>query len=124
MKKEDFKVGQTVYLLAIEYERFEYRVIERRIKEVTVLTVGKKYITVKFGGGGMRFDMTNEFREVTDYSPTYRLYLSKGDIQREFNRKETIKEIHEKIKYGGGLLKRMTEEDIQTILTIIRKYKW
>lgn len=123
MKKEDFKVGQTVYLLAIEYERFEFHRIERRIKEVKVLTVGRKYITVNLGGG-MRFDITNEFREVTNHSPTYRLYLSKEDIQREFKRKETIKEIQEKVKYGGGLLNRMTEEDLQTILTIIRKYKW
>ena len=123
MKKEDFKVGQTVFLLEQRFTEFEFHRIERRIREVKVLTVGKKYITVDFCGG-MRFDMTNDFREVTDYSPTYRLYLSKEDIQNEFKRKATIKEIQDKIKYSGGLLNRMTDDDLQTILKIIRKYKW
>lgn len=123
MKKEDFKVGQTVYLLAIEYERFEFHRIERRIKEVTVRTIGKKYITVSFGSG-MRFDMTNDFREDTAYSPTYRLYLSVEDIQKAFKRKETIQEIREKVRFGGGIFERMTDDDLQDILKIIRKYKW
>lgn len=121
MKKEDFKVGQTVYLLDHRWKEFEYHIIERRIKEVKVLTVGRRYITTDFCGG-MRFDITNEFRQDTQYTPTYSLYLSKEDIQREFKKKKAIKEIQEKITYGGGLLKRMTEEDLKTILTIIRKY--
>ena len=122
MKKEDFKVGQTVYLLEQRFTEFDYRRIQGFIKEVKVLKVGKKYITVDFYGG-LRFDIANEFREVTNYSPTYRLYLSKEDIQKEFQRKETIKEIQEKIRHSSGMLNRMTEEDLQTMLNIIRKYK-
>ena len=121
MKKEDFKVGQTVYLLGQRFAEFDYHRIERRIKEVKVLTVGRRYITTDFCGG-MRFDITNEFRQDTPYTPTYSLYLSKEDIQREFKRKEIIKEVQEKMKHCGGLLKRMTEEDLQTMLNIIRKY--
>lgn len=123
MKKEDFKVGQTVCLLANRYEEFDFHVIEKRIKEVKVLTVGRKYITTDFCGG-MRFDITNDFRQDTPYTPTYTLYLSKVDILKEFKRKETIAEINKKIKYDNRLLKRMTDDDLQTILNIIRKYKW
>lgn len=123
MKKEDFKVGQTVYLLACRYVEFDYLRIERRIKEVKVLTVGRRYITIDFAAG-MRFDMYNDFREDTPYTPTYKLYLSKEDILKDSKRKANIKEISTKITYDNRLLKRMTEEDLQTILTIIRKYKW
>lgn len=122
MKKEDFSAGQTVYLLERRFEAFEFRRIQGFIKEAKVRSVGRKYITVDYCGG-IRFDITNEFREVTDYSPTYRLYLSKEDIQNEFKRKDITKEIQEKIKRCGGLFNRMTEEDLQTILNIIRKYK-
>ena len=123
MKKEDFKVGQTVYLLAGRYEEFDCRIIERRIKEVKVVTVGRRYITTDFCGG-MRFDMTNDFSQDTPYTPTYRLYLSKEEILKEFKRKDTIREINMQITYDSRLLKRMTDDDLQTILTIIRKYKW
>lgn len=122
MKKEDFKGGQTVFLLDHRWKEFEYYRIERRIREVKVLTVGRRYITTDFCGG-MRFDITNEFRQDTPYTPTYSLYLSKEDILKEFKRKETIKEIQEKTKHGGGILKQMSDDDLQAILTIIRKYK-
>lgn len=121
MQKEDFKVGQTVYLLELRFTEFDYHRIERRIREVKVLCVGRKYITVDYCGG-IRFDMTNEFREVTDYSPTYSLYLSKEEIQRELKRKATINEINTKIIYNNSLLRRMTDDELQTMLTIIRKY--
>lgn len=122
MKKEDFKVGQTVCLLSNRYSEFEFHVIEKRIMEVKVLTVGRKYITVDYCGG-MRFDITNDFRQDAPYTPTYTLYLSKVDILKEFKRKETIAEIHKKIKYDNRLLKRMTDDDLKTILNIIRKYE-
>ena len=124
MKKEDFKVGQTVFLLEQRFTEFEFHRVERRIREVKVRTVGTRYITVDYCGGGIRFDITNDFKEVTNYSPTYRLYLSREDIQREFKRKEIIKQIHEKIRHSGGLLNRMTDDDLQTILATIRKYSW
>ena len=121
MQKEDFKVGQTVYLLEQRFAEFEYRGIQGFIKEAKVLTVGRKYITVHHHVP-IKFDITEEFREVTDFSPTFRLYLSKEDILNEFKRKEIIKEVHESTRYSGGLLKRMTDDDLQTILNIIRKY--
>ena len=121
MKKEDFTAGQTVYLMDRRFLEFDYRRIEGRIREVKVLTVGRKYITTDFLGG-MRFDITNEFRQDTPYSPTYNLYLSREDILNEFKRKETMKEIQENIRHGG-VLKRMTYDDLQAIMNIIRKYK-
>lgn len=82
MTKEDFKPGQTVYLLPIKYMAYEYRVIEKRIKETKVLSVGRKYITVEYGK--TKFDIGNEFREVTNYSIEYKLFLSKKDIENAF----------------------------------------
>lgn len=78
MHKNDFKVGQTVYLKTRKFGMcWEYEEIE----EATIKTIGRKYITVAVSPWReYQFDMEENFREKTDTSPTYDLYLSRQDI--------------------------------------------
>lgn len=123
MRKADFKKGQTVYLFPLRFGfDFPYHRIESQIREATVLTVGRQFLTVELYGSVKRFDMTNDFVEVNGFSPNYRLYLSKEDIRKEFKRKEDKKFICDSFKWRG-ILDRMSDEDVQTILDIIHKYK-
>lgn len=122
MRRADFKKGQTVYLLPIRFGSYEYRIIEGQIQEATVLTVGRQYLTVELYGRPKRFDMTRDFIEDTNYTPNYRLYLSKEDIRKEYKRNEEKKLIVTTFKWSG-MLDRMSDDDLQTIVDIIRKYK-
>jgi hypothetical protein len=120
MTKEDFKVGQTVYLLhVLNYGR--QSTLEERIKEVKVLSVGRKYITVNYWGN-MRFDITDNFREVTIYTPNYKLYLSKEKIFAEAKRYSMEKEVERAFRWENKIVRKMTTEDLQIILDIINKY--
>ena len=118
MKKEDFHKGQTVCLIKIDFLKYSYERIENSIKEVKVLSVGKKYITVDFFGK-MQFDMTNDFREVTKYSAEYKLFPSKEEIRKYLKRKQMEEEIREAFRSWSGTIKMLTYEELQTILEII-----
>ena len=122
MRKADFKKGQTVYLLPVRFVGYEYHRIEGLIREATVLTVGRQYLTVEYHGRPIRFDIFHDFREVNGFTPNYLLYLSKEDIRKEIKRKEEKKFICDSFKWRG-ILDRMSDEDVQTILDIVRKYK-
>lgn len=123
MRKADFKVGQTVYLFPLRYGfDFPYHRIEGQIREAKVLTVGRQYLTVELYGRPKKFDIFNDFVEANGCSPNYRLYLSKEDIRKEFKRKEDKKLIISSFKWNG-MLDRMSDDDLQTIVDIIHKYK-
>ena len=120
MKKVDFKKGQTVYLLPVRFMAFEYRRIEKRILETKVLSVGRKYITVHYGK--IKFDIANDFREVTNYSVDYKLYLSKEDIFRDFQRKQMEERITTAFHFPNHVTRKMTWDELQTVFNIVKKY--
>ena len=108
MNIKDFKVGQEVCLFITE-TNYNYRYmkddngnvpIEKRIIHTTITNVGKKYITVEHGCG-TKFDATDNFRQVTNYSPDYMLYTSVQAIydQMEANRLYNI--LRDAVYYGG-----------------------
>ena len=121
MKKEDFKVGQTVYILQILNFRND-ATIEERIREVKVLSVGRKYVTVDFWGQ-MKFDATKDFREATHYSPSYQLYLSKEQILQEFHRYSMQQTVMCAFDWSSGITRNMSQEDLQTVFDIVKKYR-
>jgi hypothetical protein len=51
--------------------------ILKRLIPTTVKSVGKKYVTVDYGN--IKFDMTDEYRQVTNYSADYELFESAKD---------------------------------------------
>ncbi len=121
MKKEDFKPGQTVYLLPVRFMAFEYLRIEKRIVETTVESVGRKYITVDYLDG-IKFDITNDFREVTSFSIDYRLFLSKEDIQADFKRRKMEERITTAFHFPNHVTKKMTFDELETVFSIVKKY--
>lgn len=121
MKKEDFKQGQTVYLLPVRFMAFDYLRIEKRIIETTVLSVGRKYIKVNHCGG-IRFDINNEFREVTNYSIEYKLFLSKEDIKEDFKRRKMEERISTAFHFPNHVARKMTFDELETVFNIVKKY--
>lgn len=119
MKRGDFTPGRSVYLF--ELRNFDRNgTIENRIKEVKIKSVGRKYVTVEFWGG-MKFDMTKEFRQVTDYSPMYALYLTKDDIYKAIRRADDERKLLSAFN-NLRIIRQMTDEDFNTLLAIVSKY--
>lgn len=121
MKKEDFKTGQTVYLIPIRFLAFDYLRIEKRIIEATVLSVGRKYITCDFGRK-IQFDITNDFQEVTRYSVDYKLFLSKEDIKGYLKRRKMEERIATAFHFPNHVTRKMTFEELETVFNIVKKY--
>jgi hypothetical protein len=120
MKKENFKPGQTVYLLSVRFMGFDYLRIEKRIIETTVEAVGRKYITVKYAK--TKFDINNDFREVTNYSIDYKLFLSKEDIKEDFKRRKMEDQIYNAFHFPNHVTRKMTFDELETVHNIVKKY--
>lgn len=121
MQKEDFTPGQTVYLLPVRFMGFDYLRIEKRIIETTVLSVGRKYIKVKYCGG-IQFEIENDFREKTDYSIEYKLFLSKEDIKEDFKRRKMEDQIYNAFHFPNYVTRKMTFDELETVQNIVNKY--
>lgn len=89
MTKSDFQKGQTVYLFIVQgsnaYRYVKDKPFVERIVPATVVSVGKKYISVaptKYPNGEkIRFNVEENFnQEVTAGSIDYRLFLSAQEI--------------------------------------------
>lgn len=86
MNNTNFTVGQEVVLKIItgsnEYRRLPKEAngkpdILKRLIFTTVKTVSKKYITVDYHN--IKFDRTDEHRQVTNFSKDYELFESEKD---------------------------------------------
>ena len=96
MKKEDFKVGQTVWIYLIGDAARGKNTDEERIEEWEVVSIGRKYLQAKkknWNYGSVKFDITNNFRHCTNYSPDYKLYLTKEELLKELWRRKVRDEI-------------------------------
>lgn len=120
MKKEDFKPGQTVYLLPVRFATFDYLRIEKQIIETKVLSVGRKYITVHYGK--TKFDINNDFQEVTNYSIDYKLFLSKEDIKGYFKRRKMEERVSTAFHFPNHVTRKMTFDELETVFNIVKKY--
>ena len=120
MKKEDFKPGQTVYLIPVRMMKWEYLRIEKQIRETKVVSVGRKYITVEHNN--IKFDITNDFREVTNFCIEYKLFLSKEDIQLDLKRRKMEEQIVNALYYHRHVTGKMTFEELETVHNIVKKY--
>lgn len=79
---KDIEIGTTVYL------KSGYNTSRRNMEvvETTITKVGRRYIEVEAGNGvrrGIKFDITNGLKQVTNYTPEWILYFSKEEIEEE-----------------------------------------
>lgn len=85
--------------------------------EVEVVSVGRKYITVKEGRFEYKFDITNNYREKSEYSPNYILYNDIQEIHDERESENINDYIRDKIgQYGKP---RISLEQLRRIKDII-----
>lgn len=118
MKLSDFKKGQIVYV-----KESVYRQKEPEIHEANVISVGRKYVTVKMNGWReIKFDASNDFRQVTDHTPTFYLYLSKEDIHKEMERNRKKRKLEEYFTYRYRTIDKLSDEDLESMLAICEKY--
>lgn len=91
MKKDDFHKGQTVYLLLLS-NAARGKHGEELIMESTVTAIGNKYITVSPGyyRGSVRFEIEDNFRQYSDYSPEHKLFLSREEIVNRLEKEKLL----------------------------------
>ena len=78
-----FEIGQKVYLLPVRKGRKMRPVVYCG----SVVKIGRKYIKVAIGEPAYRsveFDMTGNFREKTEYSPDWTIYMSYDEAQEAY----------------------------------------
>lgn len=85
MTIKDFSVGQTAYMYCVGSNVRRYingSKTSDYIKEVVVVSVGKKLVTVQQANSRhiIKFDASNDFCQKTAYSADYALFLTKQDI--------------------------------------------
>lgn len=117
MTKQDFHVGQTVYLYH-ERNHCNGSTVEERIIEAKVISVGRRYLAVDYWGK-MEFDMNNGFRQKTIYSPEFALYLSKEEIYLMIETWNQRRIVRDKL---GEYLNLLPLEGLQEIMATIDKY--
>ena len=97
--KNNYKKGQTVYLLRIGDEA-RRTVPENWIFTAVVKTVGRKYITVSNTGRDICFEYDEGKKQIwhdTPYSQDYELYLTKADAEKILEKRQLQTEILQQI---------------------------
>lgn len=116
MKLSDFHKGQTVYLHG-GFDRHDFK-----IHETTVTSVGRKYVTVRYLGG-IKFDATKDFREVTQYTPHFTLHLTREEIEEQLERSKKREKVEQAFRWENRLCEKMSDDDLDKIIEIINKYQ-
>ena len=116
--KDNFKKGQTVYLLRIGDEA-RRTVPENWIFSAIVKTVGRRYITVSQPGRDIRFEYDETKGQIwhdTSYSQEYELYLTKADAEKILEKRVLQKEILQQInKIRCMELKELSLEQLKLL---------
>lgn len=113
MLKEDFKIGQTVYVCDINCN-FESRY--NNISTATITKVGNKYVEIDKWMS--KFQIHDGYEYIKDYSPSKKIYLSLKDIEEEQTRYKLTKRIRELVHIGGPLLP-LNSYDLEHIVRIL-----
>ena len=129
MKKEDFKVGQAVYVYLIGNDARGKKTDEERIEEWEAVSIGKRYIQARRNGsdyGVEKFDMKDNFKHknlIFPHWPQYELYPTKEELIMEIHRRKLIKEIDMCMEYHSYVFGEMTDEELETVHDILKKYE-
>ena len=122
MTRNDFIVGQTVYLKTITY-LFDSWKRERIVKGV-VSKVGRKYITVKYTPfRECRFNIENDFRQETEYAIEYELFLTEQAVYDYWQQAYLRVEIGNLLARNGPKLQLRALKEAAQALGIPLDYK-
>ena len=127
MEKKDFNKGQTVWVYLVGNAARGTKILEERIREWKVVSVGKKYITCRDKNCSWReakFDIEDDFRHVYRYGTAdYVLYLSKEDILNEIHKSTLISNIVNTVMYNRSRIRKMSVDDLEVINDILKRYE-
>ena len=123
MEKRDFYKGRIVWLYSIRNAARSKKTTEERIEAFEVTAVGRKYITVRNNYHVLKFDMTNDFKQISYGSPDYLLFLYKDDIFDMLHKNEMIADIRNACKWGSSILNNLSTNDLEIIDDILKKNK-
>lgn len=127
MGKEDFYKGQTIWVYLIGNAARGREIMEERIQEWEVVTVGRKYITAQPKGTynwEQKFDIQNNFQHVYDRGTAdYELHLSKEEIYEQVERAQRIRFIEDFCRWDRRNIYRMNDEDLREIVRIFERYE-
>lgn len=123
MEKSDFRKGQTVFLLRIGNSDRGRKTVQERIMPATVISVGRKYITVDRGFScQVQFEIDRDFRQRTDYAADYALFLDEKEIYKHCERASMERNIRDAFRWTRNVLHEMSFDDVQAVHSIISKY--
>lgn len=126
VKKEDFAVDQTVWVLQ-GANQIRDRREEVRFHECEVVSVQRKYITVKKKEGQypweLRFDMTDGFTGAEDNLFAEELFLFQKDAEDYLAKMDKVKEIRRLYPSMSYRLPDFSDDDVKSILDIFEKYR-
>lgn len=110
MARNDFVVGQTVYLKTVSHALECWK--KEKIVEAIVSKIGRKYITVKTSPYcEYRFQLENDFREKTDYCDEFQLFLTEQAIYDYWQHAYLRTEIENHLKWNGEKLQLRALKD-------------
>ena len=125
MRKEDFRIGQTVYVHLIG-DAARGKKSEECIKEGEVTSVGRKYLTVKEKKCGIwevKFDINNNFCHVYKTGAAdYELFLTKEELDKAMWRRDARNAIRDRIQYSN-IVSKLTDDELEIIYGIVKKYE-
>ena len=122
MKKEDFKKGQTVFLLQVK--DVSDLLLYERISPAEVVSVGGKFVTVDLDWHGLiKFEIDYFFRQATTRAPRFELYLTEEEIFEKYARRDLEDRADDAFCKGRRIVKRLTEDEINAIIEIIERYE-
>ena len=118
MDKRNVTIGQAVYLTP---SNSKIRRGAPPIVEGTIITVGRKYYTVKTTYDihhKYKFDV-NDLKQQTNYSPDYYLYFDKQELLDDKEAAALRKKFNRFFEWSGNRQTRLTLEQLRRINEII-----
>jgi hypothetical protein len=114
------QVGDKVYLKAVNNNaRYDKEV---RIEEYEIKKIGRKYFEVWEDNKEwttVKFNVENK-RQVTNYSPNWKLYFSKQEILDDEEKKSIERELSDVFRYSSS---KLSLDQLRRIKTIIDENK-
>ena len=120
---KDLKVGQTLYLVRMGYEKDIHKRELDKISKAEVIKVGRRYVTVDTDITTETFDSQAGFKIYKSYDRgKFGLYLREKDYFDELTMADLLKKIRDFFSYSGKQCDLLSLDDLESINEIIKKY--
>ena len=122
---KDLRVGQTLYLVRKGYEGNVHKEELDRVREVKVVKVGRRYVTVDTCITTETFDSQKDFKIYNNYGYMKMkcgLYACAKDYIDELKRENILRKVKDFFSYSGKQCDLLSLEELESINNIVKKY--